>query len=135
MACRGVVTKIFSRSKIRGMRRKWSWLYAYRGERVRITCGLRRVFRTLYNPWLSREIGLALCVLRRAGADHGRIAARFPHPPPTAAGKGVALEIGYQCYLVPVRKWLFSPISLLDEKNYGHLFSFGKKLSSVLDRH
>ncbi|MBW2624568.1 MAG: hypothetical protein JRD68_16800 [Deltaproteobacteria bacterium] len=37
--------------------------------------------------------------------------------------------------IVPVRKWLFSPISLLDEKNYGHLFTFGKKLPSFLDRH
>ncbi len=37
--------------------------------------------------------------------------------------------MGIHCYLVPVRKWLFSPISLLDEKNYGHLFTFGKKLS------
>jgi hypothetical protein len=32
---------------------------------------------------------------------------------------------------VPVRKWLFSPISLLAGKNYGHLFPFGKKFKHL----
>ena len=49
-------------------------------------------------------------------------------------------------YLVPVRKWLFSPISLLDEKNYPRNIKYMpaaiffvrldlEKNSSFLDRH
>jgi hypothetical protein len=54
--------------------------------------------------------------------------------------------IGHHCYLVPVRKWLFSPISLLDEKNYPRNIKYMpaviffvrldlEKNSSFLDRH